>query len=287
MSTTANTIIRRPPAPAPRQRSASPARERSPIRVEQPPRPPGERAVPQLGRGGIIGVWAAAAVPMGLLAWVGAPLLADQLSGPARLSRALIITLTGGLVWQFVLVLALIKREQGTLRWSILKQALWLRAPRSPKTGRRGGRMWLVVPAFIVAFAAEQLVPGVPHPASRDLGDFLGSSAGHTLLAGSWGWFAIIAALGVFNILGEELLFRGYLLPRMNGAFGRRDWLANGVLFAGYHLHMPWAIPTTLLDTFTLAYPSKRYRSALVGIAVHGAQTIVFTGLALSLVLKG
>ena len=29
----------------------------------------------------------------------------------------------------------------------------------------------------------------------------------------------------VFNtVLGEELLFRGFLLPRMNGAFGRRDW---------------------------------------------------------------
>lgn len=28
----------------------------------------------------------------------------------------------------------------------------------------------------------------------------------------------------LFNTaLGEELLFRGYLLPRMNGAFGRGD----------------------------------------------------------------
>jgi membrane protease YdiL (CAAX protease family) len=38
--------------------------------------------------------------------------------------------------------------------------------------------------------------------------------------------------LAVFNtVLGEELLFRGLLLPRMNGVFGERDWLANGVLF--------------------------------------------------------
>lgn len=67
----------------------------------------------------------------------------------------------------------------------------------------------------------------------------------------------------------------------------RRDWLANGVLFAGYHLHTPWEIPTTLLDTFILAYPSKRYRSALIGIAVHSAQSVLLVGLALSLVLKG
>ena len=66
-------------------------------------------------------------------------------------------------------------------------------------------------------------------------------------MAGSWGWFALLAAMLVFNtVLGEELLFRGFLLPRMNGVFGRRDWLANGVLFAVYHLHEPWVIPAGL-----------------------------------------
>jgi membrane protease YdiL (CAAX protease family) len=225
---------------------------------------------------------------MGLLAWVAAPLLADQLSGTARLSRALIITLTGGLVWQFVLTMILVAREQRTLRWSVVRDALWLRSPRAPKTGRRGGRTWLVVLPLIVAFGVEELIPGPAPAAGRDFGAFLGSNAGHTLLAGSWGWFAMIAALVVFNtVLGEELLFRGYLLPRMNGVFGRRDWLANGVLFAIYHVHIPWAIPATLLDTFIISYPSKRYRSALVGIAVHSAQSVVLLGLTLSLVLKG
>ena len=247
-----------------------------------------ERALPQLGLGGIIAVWAAAAVPMGLLAWVGAPLLADQLSGPGALSRALIITLTGGLIWQFVLLLILVGREQGTLRPSVLRDALWLRAPRSPRTGRRGGRTWLIVLPLIVAFGVEELLPGPGIPVGRDMGDFLGSHAGHTLLAGAWGWFAVLVALWVFNtVLGEELLFRGYLLPRMNGAFGRRDWLANGVLFAAYHVHMPWVMPATLLDSFILAYPSKRYRSALIGIVVHSAQSIVLFGIVLSLVLKG
>lgn len=278
------------PTPAPattRRGSASATRRPWAARVDQPARRPDERALPQLSLRGIIAVWAAAALPMGLLAWVVSPWLADRMSGPGALSRALIITLTGGLIWQFVLVLALVWREQRTLRWSVLKDALWLRAPRAPRTGRRGGRVWLVVLPLIVAYAVEGLL--VLHgPASRDLGAFLGSHAGHTLLAGSWGWFAIIATLAVFNtVLGEELLFRGFLLPRMNGVFGRRDWLANGVLFAGYHLHAPWEIPTTLLDTFILAYPSKRYRSALIGIAVHSAQSVLLVGLALSLVLKG
>jgi uncharacterized protein len=92
--------------------------------------------------------------------------------------------------------------------------------------------------------------------------------------------------LSLFNtVLGEELLFRGLLLPRMRDAFGRGDWLANGLLFAAYHLHAPWVIPTALLDTFALAYPSRRYRSALIGIAVHSVQSLVLLALALSLVL--
>ena len=103
---------------------------------------------------------------------------------------------------------------------------------------------------------------------------------------GAWGWFAVLLVLWIFNtVLGEELLFRGLLLPRMNGAFGNRDWIANGVLFACYHLHVPWVIPTALADTFILAYPTKRYRSAWIGIAVHSAQSIVLAAIVLSLVI--
>ncbi len=254
--------------------------------METPDKTTDEVALPQLQMRGIIGVWAAAAIPMALLAWVFAPILADQMTGPTALPRALIIALTAGMVWQFVLVMGLVAREQGSLSWPVLKDALWLHSPRSPQTGRRGGRLWFIVVPLIVAAAAEELVPGIGIPGGRDLGEFLSSDAGHTFMHGAWGWFALMTVMFTFNtVLGEELLFRGYLLPRMNGVFGRRDWVANGVLFAVYHLHIPWAIPATLLDTFIVAYPSKRYRSALIGIAVHSAQSVLFFMLALGLVL--
>jgi uncharacterized protein len=273
---------------ADREDAAPAMRRPSSTREDAPARPARERALPQLALRGIIAVWAAAALPMGLLSWVVAPKVADQLSGPGALSRALIVTLAAGLVWQFVLVMVLVRHEQGTLRWSVLRDALWLRAPRAPRTGRRGGRVWLVVPLLAVALAAEELVPGFGLPAGRDLGEFLDSGVGHSLLSGAWGWFAVLVVMFVFNtVLGEELLFRGFLLPRMNGVFGGRDWVANGVLFAVYHLHVPWVIPAGLLDTFILSGPSKRYRSALIGIAVHSGQSVFFLALVLSLTLKG
>jgi uncharacterized protein len=183
-------------------------------------------------------------------------------------------------------VLALVAREQRSLRWSVLKQALWLRRPESPRTGRVGGRVWLVVVPMTVGLALEELLPHLPAAHGRDMGDLLDSPAGHHLFQGAWGWFAVCAALALFNtVLGEELLFRGFLLPRMEGAFGKRDWLANGILFALYHIHVPWIIPLALVDTAFLAYPARRYRSALLPIAVHSVQSVVILAAVLALVV--
>jgi uncharacterized protein len=242
----------------------------------------------QYRRRAILAVWAAAALPVAALAWLVAPALEGRFGGEGNvpLAKALFVSLTIGLVWQFVLVAILVGREQRTLRWSTIREALWLRSPRSPRSGRVGGRVWLIVIPLIVALAAEELIPRVAMPENRDFGTLLESDAGQAFLHGAWGWYGLFVLMGVFNtMLGEELLFRGFLLPRMNGAFGRCDWVANGVLFAGYHLHVPWVIPAGLLDTFVLAYPSKRYRSAWIGIAVHSAQTVVLSVLVLTLVV--
>ena len=244
--------------------------------------------IPQYSRRAIAAIWAAAALPMAALAWLVAPAVADRLSGEGNvpMAKALLATLTIGLIWQFVLVAVLVAREQGTLRWSTVREALWLRAPRSPRSGRRGGRMWLILVPLLVAFAAEGFIPEFPHPEKHDFAVFLESDAGQRFLDGAWGWFGVIVILGLFNtVLGEELLFRGFLLPRMNGAFGRGDWIANGALFAAYHLHMPWAVFSPLADALVLAYPTKRYRSAWIGIAVHSAQTVVIAILVLTLVV--
>jgi membrane protease YdiL (CAAX protease family) len=139
----------------------------------------------------------------------------------------------------------------------------------------------------VLGVAAAEELPGLPVPGGRDLAAFLDSQAGQDFLAGNWPWFALIVTMFVFNtVLGEELLFRGLLLPRMQGRFGRWDWVANGILFTAYHLHVPWAMPRILLDTVILCYPSRRYRSALIGIAVHSVQSLVFTALVLALVLR-
>jgi membrane protease YdiL (CAAX protease family) len=247
------------------------------------------RNIKQYSLAQILTVWAAAALPMGVLSWIVAPALADRLSGAGDVPmlKALLIVLTAGLIWQFVLVFGLVWLEQRSLRWSTLRDALWLRSPRSPSSGHVGGKLWLILIPLIVLFAVEEFLPAISAPDGRDLGGFLDTDAGKSFLSGNWGWFALTLVLFLFNtVLGEELLFRGLLLPRMNRVFGRGDWAGNGVLFAAYHVHVPWMMPATLLiDTFAICYPSKRYQSAWIGIAVHSAQSVFMAVVILALVL--
>jgi membrane protease YdiL (CAAX protease family) len=242
------------------------------------------RPITQYSRRTIFAIWAAASIPMGILAWIVAPAIADG-DTAVDLFEPLVACLTVGLVWQFVLALALVGREQGTLRWSVLRDAMWLRSPRSPKTGKVGGKIWWIVVPITIGLAAEEVV-SLPPPLSRNIGELLSSDAGQALFHGSWGLFALCVTMFLFNtVFGEELLFRGVLLPRMEGAFGKRDWVANGLLHATYHWHVPWVIPASVVDMFLVAYPARRYRSALLSMAVHSAQTVMFTLILLTLVV--
>jgi membrane protease YdiL (CAAX protease family) len=255
---------------------------RRPITTDDRPPRLGAVAVTQYRRRTIFAIWAAAALPMAAMSWIVAPAFAGDRT---PLARPLVVCLTAGLIWQFVLAMGLVGYEQRSLRWSSLREALWLRQPRSPRTGRVGGKLWLLVIPLIVGTGLREFI-SLPAPVSRNLGEFLSSDAGKAMFDGSWGWFAVVVTMALFNtVLGEELLWRGVLLPRMNGAFGDRDWLANGALFATYHLHMPWAIPGILLDALFLSYPTKRFRSAWMGIAVHSAQSVIIIPLVLALVL--
>lgn len=245
-------------------------------------------AVRQYSLREILVVWAAAAIPMGLLAWVVAPWLKDRLGGDEPLVQALLILLTAGLVWQFVLVLILLRRELGSLEWPRVRDALWLRPPQDPKTGRAGGKVWWWAVLFVALGAVWALVPAIPGPSDRDFAHFLGSDRGENFFSGAWGWFALIVVFVVFNtVIGEELLFRGVLLPRMRAVFGKGDWVMNGVLFTAYHLHEPWVMPATLVEgIFLEAYPTRRFKSAWMGILVHSLQSVFVVVVVLVLVLK-
>ena len=237
----------------------------------------------------ILGIWALAAIPMGILAWVVFPAVSpDFSSDPLGAGVTLFVLLTAGLAWLFVLSMIIVRKEEGDLRWATIKRRLRLNAPQDPTTGKTRRRLWLWVIPFIIAFAAWGIVmvpivqklwvsifPFLVQPPGYDL---FASQDILQRLVGAWWFLGLWVVMSVFNdFLGEELLFRGVLLPKMEGVFGRWSWVANGVLFAFYHLHTPWVILENFVDgSLILAFPSWRFRSTWMAVIVHAAQNVYF-----------
>ena len=138
----------------------------------------------------------------------------------------------------------------------------------APATGRPRARLWLWVVPFLVAIAVVELVLNTPLEnawvsSSRSLRSLrprlrrvLRIASDPAAVEGAWWFFALFVVHAVFNtILGEEFLFRGVLLPQMEGVFGRWSWVANGVLFGLYHVHEPWGIPNAVLTGLLYTLP--------------------------------
>jgi uncharacterized protein len=226
---------------------------------------------------------------MGFLAWVCVPLLRDQLGGRDPFIESFLICLNVGLLWILALTLILLRREQGRLEWSRVVDGLWLRSPRSPKTGKIGGTVWLWAIPFVLLSAAINALPIDPEgPLPRDLPVLLQKDQDRleTFFSGSWGWFALLVLVSFLAPWVEELFFRGLLLPRMRNVCGRIDWVVNGAMFGLYHLHQPWSMPASILDgALAQAFPTKRYQSTWMGLITHTIPSFIIIGVVLPLVL--
>ena len=249
----------------------------------------------------LAGIWAAAALPMAILGWFITPAIAPDIQAdPVGAVAVRLGALTLGLIWLFALSLIIVYREEGDLRWSTVRRRLRLNTPRDPRTGELRRRLWLWAIPLVIATVLWQLfvgprlnqewialLPFLAEPPDLALRTALASSAGKAQFVGAWGILALFALNAVFNtVLGEELLFRGVLLPKMNAVFGRWDWLANGVLFGLYHLHQPWGILGSIgTGALLYALPAKHFRSTWMACIVHSAQSVYFLFLMLGLVL--
>jgi membrane protease YdiL (CAAX protease family) len=200
----------------------------------------------------------------------------------------------------FVLSMIIVRREEGDLRWATVKRRLRLNTPRDPKTGETRRRLWLWVIPFIIGIALWDILvapsitslwvsifPIFAEPPGYSLGAVLESQEILQRLVGAWWFFGLYVVSAIFNsVLGEEFIFRGVLLPKMEGVFGRWSWVANGVLFGFYHLHQPWVILDAAIGgALAYAFPSWRFRSTWMGIVVHSVQNVYFSFLILGVVL--
>jgi membrane protease YdiL (CAAX protease family) len=196
--------------------------------------------------------------------------------------EAYIVGLTVPAAILFALAFGFYKRDGFPLTWSSLKVRFRLR----PMTGKD----WLwSVGAFIVTFlsigalapTAQMLIAAFPAIAVPDFfapwarpgatfdlalfTKFVGAP-----LKGNWS-FAVLSFIQLFfNIFGEELWWRGYILPRQEKAHGRWAWVINGLLWWLWHLTFyPWQVFALLPICLIIPYIAQRFQNTWPAVIIH------------------
>lgn len=213
--------------------------------------------------------------------WIAPVVAARSTMHPAVVIWLFMVT---GMIWQFILSVWLLYCELDVFTWRTICDRIWLKKPRNPRTGRvRFKYFWWLIPAFAFYAAIEQTptvdILGrlilIPFPILESLPELNLAELSNEQFIGAW-WLMLIAVIScIFNyFLGEELLFRGILLPKMHGVCGKWDWVANSVLFALYHLHRPLQMLGFTIGGLALSLPSRRFRSIWFSIILHGIEGI-------------
>jgi membrane protease YdiL (CAAX protease family) len=229
---------------------------------------------------------------MALLGWVVAPVIIPHM--PLHPGITYWLLMIAGMAWQFVVSLVIIRRELGTLRWSAIRQRTWLQTPRYPGTDQPNPKLfwWLLPPLLFSALVNIGLAGFMDEPMARLLPALRPapftqmSQLASPEFKGQW-WLLGVALVSMsFNyFLGEEFLFRGVLLPKMQRVFGKYDWVANAVLFGLYHLHKPWALPSLIVSNLAISWPAARFRSNWMAVIVHGAEGLMIPVMVLAVIL--
>jgi hypothetical protein len=122
----------------------------------------------------ILGIWLAGGAPLWIVAWLVHPALSQGIPGleTGILWMKLMII---GLVWEFVLSMLILYREEGNIRISTIRRRFWLNNPISRRTGQKDNRLWwLLVPLMLLVVAlfqwrvdkASPFPGGAPQPQS-------------------------------------------------------------------------------------------------------------------------
>src|ERR1051325_2420980 len=163
----------------------------------------------------ILGIWALAAAPMGILSWIVFPVLSpDYRSDPLGAGVTRLTLLMIGLIWLFVLSMIIVRQEEGDLHWATIKRRLRLNAPRDTQTGENRRRLWLwVIPVLIGTVVWElsltsyvdgawvKVFPFFAEPPGYSMASVFQSQEILARLVGAWWFLGLYIVPGIFHTL--------------------------------------------------------------------------------------
>jgi hypothetical protein len=210
-----------------------------------------------------------------------APLLLPAFSTPkGELNAFAVLSIqTLGYLFEFFLALNIFRKEGYALRLRALKERIHWRWPR-------GWKAWaIIVVLFVVGFGISQLL----QPLSTAIGSVLPPpdwfpASQHSLkevnsvqdaypgvvLKGNYLFLLLALFSGTMNIVGEDLYYRGALIPKLHGLFGKWAWLAGGIIWPLKHIYVWWRfIPDAGAMGLAGAYMFGPMGSLPVAMLIH------------------
>ena len=202
--------------------------------------------------------------------------------------EAIVVSFTVPAAILFALAFGFYKRDGFPLSWGDIKTRFRL----IPMTGKD----WLwAIGGFLVTFlsigaltgTALMLIDALPAIAPPDFfppwlkpgvnfdtaffADYIGAP-----LKNNWGVAILFIVMLFFNIAGEELWFRGYILPRQEKTHGRWTWVIHGLLWLFWHVAFyPWQVFALLPICLALPYIAQRRQNTWVAFIIHLQNGIV------------
>lgn len=74
----------------------------------------------------------------------------------------------------------------------------------------------------------------------------------------------------LLNIMGEEILWRGVILPRQEAASGSGAWLIHGLGWAVFHLAFGWQLLVTLIPILLIEpWVVQKTQNSWTGVIIH------------------
>ena len=180
-----------------------------------------------------------------------APLLLPAFSTPkGELNAYAVVSIaTLGYLFEFFLALYIFRKEGYALRLSALKERIHWQWPR-------GWKAWgIILILFVVGFGISQLLqptstaiasvlpppdwfPASQHP-FKEVKSLEDAMPG-VVFKGNVLFLLLVLFSGTMNIVGEDLYYRGALIPKLHGLFGKWAWLAGGILWPLKHIYVWW-----------------------------------------------
>jgi membrane protease YdiL (CAAX protease family) len=195
--------------------------------------------------------------------------------------------------------LVLLRREGYQLRINSLRERIRWQWPKGWKAWLLAGIVFvlgmsismMMGPANRALAAVPGFVPPEWWPAASNPNVQVSGAADvfpDINLAGNYLFVILYFLIGlIFNIFGEEIYYRGYLLPRMRGVFGKWDWIANGVLFTLKHVYQRWLYPGILVGGLAFAFAAGPLGSLPLAMIYHWVGNFLFNLIFLAMAALG